>query len=117
MNLQQGTSANPHPIIALHFNPRFQGVGIHVGPINSRVTQTSVVLNSWINSWGAEQKSSCSMLKPGSNFVLIIKRQQQHYEISVNGSRLATYSHRISADIVDAVAIDGDVIANRVVVL
>ena len=54
------------------------------GLFHSRVPQTTIVLNSWISSWGTEEKTLCSMLKPGCNFVLVIKRQQQHYEISVN---------------------------------
>lgn len=105
VNLQQGVHIHPHAIVPLHFNPRFES------------GERTVVLNSWINKWGSEQTIDPSPLKPDTNFLLIIKRQLKHFEISVNGSSIANYAHRISPDIVDAIAIDGDVIVNRVTVV
>lgn len=105
INLQQGVHIHPHAKVSLHFNPRFEG------------GERTVVLNSWTNKWGSEQTIDPSPLKPDTNFLLIIKRQLKHFEISVNGSNIANYVHRITPDSVDAIAIHGDVIVNRVTVL
>lgn len=110
VNLQKGVTASPHPTIALHFNPRYREP-------NVPPSETLIVTNSWINAWGTEQRTRCSALRPGNNFVLIIRRQQYHYDISVDGNLVANYPHRITGDIVDSVAIDGDVIINSVSVL
>ena len=45
-----------------------------------------------------------------------IRRQQRHFEVYVNGTLIENFQHRISADIVDTVAIEGDVIVDRVMV-
>lgn len=106
MNLQQGYQTHPHPNIAFHFNPRYEG--------GNRV----IVMNSWFGSWGSEQRiSSHRVLAPGSNFVLIIRRQPSHFEVLVNGSRVTTFNHRMMADVIDAVAIDGDVTLSKVVAI
>lgn len=105
VNLQQGIHLHPHAIVPFHFNPRFDG------------GERTVIMNSWINSWGKEQTNTASPFKPGANFLLIIKRHDQYYEVTVNGSHVASYAHRISPEIVDAIAIDGDVIVNRVAVI
>jgi len=38
-------------------------------------------------------------------------------QVLVNGNRMATFKHRMMADIVNAVAIDGDVSIDKVAVL
>lgn len=106
INLQQGCQTYPSPTIAFHFNPRYEG--------GNRV----IVMNSWMGSWGTEQRvASGRNLMPGANFVLIIRRQPAHFEVLVNGSRITTFNHRIMADMVDSVAIDGDVYVHKVVAI
>lgn len=107
INLQQGYQTYPHPNIAFHLNPRFEN--------GERV----IVMNSWSAKWGTEQRVTgrANPFAPGRNFVLIIRRQADHYEVLVNGNRMATFKHRMMADIVNAVAIDGDVSIDKVAVL
>lgn len=106
INLQQGAQTYPNPTVVFHFNPRYEG------------GQRVIVMNSWMGSWGTEQRIQASRtLLPGNNFVLIIKRQPSYFEVSVNGTRITTYNHRMIADIIDAVAIDGDVTVSRVIAL
>lgn len=106
INLQQGCQTYPSPTIAFHFNPRYEG--------GNRV----IVMNSWMGSWGSEQRvASGRNLAPGASFVLIIRRQPAHFEVLVNGSRITTFNHRIMADMVDSVAIDGDVYVHKVVAI
>ncbi|XP_046455752.1 galectin-4-like isoform X1 [Daphnia pulex] len=104
INLQQGCQSYPHPTMVFHFNPRYEG------------GQRTIVMNSFIGSWGSEQRVAVPRnLLPGNNFVLAIRRQPSYFEVSVNGSVIATYNHRIAADMVDSVSIDGDVIIHKVV--
>ena len=73
INLQQGYQTYPHPNIAFHLNPRFEN--------GERV----VVMNSWSAKWGTEQRVTgrANPFAPGRNFVLIIRRQADHYEASI----------------------------------
>ncbi|XP_046657821.1 galectin-4-like isoform X1 [Daphnia pulicaria] len=104
INLQQGCQSYPHPTMVFHFNPRYEG------------GQRTIVMNSFIGSWGSEQRVAVPRnLLPGNTFVLAIRRQPSYFEVSVNGSVIATYNHRIAADMVDSVSIDGDVIIHKVV--
>ncbi len=90
--------------MVFHFNPRYEG------------GQRTIVMNSFIGSWGSEQRVAVPRnLLPGNNFVLAIRRQPSYFEVSVNGSVITTYNHRIAADMVDSVSIDGDVIIHKVV--
>ena len=75
-------------------------------------------MNSFMGSWGTEQRVAVGRnLLPGNSFVLVIRRQPSYFEVLVNGSLITTYNHRTAADIVDSVAIDGDVIINKVVAI
>lgn len=107
INLQQGCQTYPSPTIAFHFNPRYEG--------GNRV----IVMNSLLGGqWGSEQRIATGRhLAPGTTFVLSIKRQAYNFDILVNGTRIANYAHRIGADIIDSVSIDGDVIVNKVVAI
>lgn len=107
VNLQQGS---PYQTIALHFNPRYREGGTPHG-------QTLVVLNSLVGSWGAENRPVTSAMRPGNHFVLSIRRQPHHYDLMVDGFLLTQYPHRITADIVDTVEIEGDVKIKSVIVM
>ncbi|XP_057378419.1 galectin-9-like isoform X2 [Daphnia carinata] len=107
INLQQGCQSPPSPTIVFHFNPRYEG--------GNRV----IVMNSLLGGqWGSEQRiASGRLLAPGTTFVLIIRRQAYNFEILINATTIAHYAHRIGADIVDSVTIDGDVIVGKVVAI
>ena len=48
-------------------------------------------------------------------FTLLTKKN--NVQVLVNGNRMATFKHRMMADIVNAVAIDGDVSIDKVAVI
>jgi hypothetical protein len=103
VNLQQGCQSYPSPNIAFHFNPRYEG------------GQRTIVMNSFMGSWGTEQRMAVGRnLLPGNSFVLVIRRQPSYFEVLVNGSLITTYNHQ-RVSMVDSVAIDGDVIIHKVV--
>ena len=49
--------------------------------------------------------------------LLLLKKNNNKVQVLVNGNRMATFKHRMMADIVNAVAIDGDVSIDKVAVL
>lgn len=68
--------------------------------------------------WGSEQRISTGRnLAPGTTFVLSIRRKVSNFEVLINGTCIATYAHRVAADIIDSVSIDGDVILHKVVAI
>ena len=75
-------------------------------------------MNSKMGNWGPEQRVPTGQhFRPGANFVLIIRRQPTYFEVLVNGNRVTTFNHRIMADLVDSVTIDGDVNVYKVVAI
>ena len=107
VNLQQGTHTNGSQVTALHVNPRFEG--------GHRV----IVLNSKSGSWAEEKRidGTKNPFYPGGEFMLTVRRQADHFDIFVNGVHLKKFKHRMSADLVDAVFIEGDVIVDRVLAI
>lgn len=107
INLQKSCHIYPHPDIALHINPRFEN------------GDRSVVLNSFYNgNWGQEQVIGANNpFRPNSDFVIGIRQDATHFQISVNGARLTNFNYRILASLIDSVVIDGDVTISKVLVI
>ena len=107
VNLQQGTHTNGSQVTALHVNPRFEG--------GHRV----IVLNSHNGGWHEEKRidGTKNPFHPGGEFMLTVRRQADHFDIFVNGVHLKKFKHRMSADLVDAVFIEGDVIVDYVLAI
>ena len=105
--MQRGIQTDESQGIALHINPRFEG--------GHRV----IVLNSKSGSWAEEKRidGHKNPFSPGGEFMLTVRRQADHFDIFVNGVHLKKFKHRMSADLVDAVYIEGDVIVDRVLAI
>ena len=85
-------------------NPRFKGLrGI-------------VVFNSKSGSWAEEERidSTKNPFRPDGNFTLRVRLYADYFEIFVNGVELKKFKHRMDANLADAVAIEGDVIIESV---
>ncbi|XP_056127940.1 galectin-9-like [Rhinichthys klamathensis goyatoka] len=92
VNLQCGSESNAD--IALHFNPRYDGLA-------------TVVLNTFQNScWGSEECKSDSFLLQNQPFILQILVTKETYKISVNGKYFMDYKHRIPFTRVDTILVD-----------
>jgi len=78
-----------------------------------------VVLNSFYNgNWGQEQVIGANNpFRPNSDFVIGIRQDATHFQISVNGARLTNFNYRILASLIDSVVIDGDVTISKVLVI
>ena len=68
------------------------------------------------NNWGAEQRIPArnNPFHANKNFIVIIRRQSPHFDVLVNGQYLTTFKHRIQADVIDSVAVDGDIVVTKV---
>ncbi|XP_025770606.1 galectin-4 [Puma concolor] len=80
--------------------------------INSRLTEDTVVRNSYLNgSWGSEErKISYNPFGPGKFFDLSIRCGIDRFKVYANGQHLFDYSHRFSAfQNVDVLEIQGDI--------
>ncbi|KAJ7995875.1 hypothetical protein DPEC_G00231250 [Dallia pectoralis] len=96
VNLQCGSNGSPD--IALHLNPRYDGV------------RDVVVCNSLINStWGPEQRELGSALTRGSSFTLMFLVNQNEYSVIINGSHLMNYMHRLPFFRVNTISVGGGV--------
>jgi Galactoside-binding lectin len=104
INLQQGTKTDGSQVIALHLNPRFKGA------------QGIVVMNTKSGKWAEEERidSTKNPFRPDGKFTLTVRRQADCFEILVNGVELKKFKHRVNANMADAVAIEGDVILESV---
>ncbi|XP_077065173.1 galectin-9-like [Siphateles boraxobius] len=92
VNLQCGSHSNAD--VALHFNPRYDGVA-------------TVVLNTFQNcSWNSEERKSDSFLLHDQPFILQILVTKETYKISVNGKHFMDYIHRIPFTKVDTITVD-----------
>lgn len=107
INLQEKPYFWPHPVIALHINPRFSNQGgRHI-----------LCRNSWTNGkWMKEERTDLESkdLSPGKFFNMTIECGFEGYTIHVNGRFYAEYSFRCDASIVDTVNIFGDICLQKI---
>ncbi|XP_074875975.1 galectin-4 [Buteo buteo] len=91
--------------LALHLNPRFG-------------TEGQAVLNSRHGGeWGPEQCHDLQPFTPGTPFEIVITVTPHAYRILVNGSHFDEFPHRLPAEQVTAVTVDGDLELHAVTVL
>ncbi|KAL6471206.1 hypothetical protein MHYP_G00198560 [Metynnis hypsauchen] len=101
VNLQCGSGHSAD--IALHFNPRYDS-----GP-------GYIVTNTCQQSrWGTEERKYQALFPTGSPFTLQILVSQASYKISVNGSHIMEYNHRIPFHMVNTIVVDGMVEINSI---
>ncbi|XP_068280645.1 galectin-4 [Nyctibius grandis] len=91
--------------VALHVNPRLGGEGQAV--LNSRRG----------GAWGQEQRRDLGPFAPGAPFELLIAVGPEGYRLLANGRPFAEFPHRLPAQDVAAVTVDGDVELHAVTVL
>ncbi|KAG7206628.1 hypothetical protein KM043_000307 [Ampulex compressa] len=105
VNLQMGKTIYPHPVIALHLNPRFL--------YGSSVPY--VVMNCWIaGTWSNEERHQGHLSwMPGREFLLTIRCEQEAYSIWLADKMIGEFRHRMEPSIVDTVKISGDVVLYR----
>uniref|UniRef100_A0A663FAD4 Galectin n=1 Tax=Aquila chrysaetos chrysaetos TaxID=223781 RepID=A0A663FAD4_AQUCH len=94
VNLASGAGGGAD--LALHLNPRFG-------------TEGQAVLNSCHGGeWGPEQCHDLQPFTPGTPFEIVITVTPHAYRILVNGSHFDEFLHRLPAEQVTAVTVDGD---------
>lgn len=101
MNLQQGQSIWPHPIIAFHMNPRFAGIsGKHM-----------IVKNSWQDGkWDREERGEIHTdFMPSRSFHMVIECGDVSYNVFLNDKLIAEFRFRVKPDLVDTIYIQGDI--------
>ncbi|XP_059689167.1 galectin-4 [Gavia stellata] len=91
--------------LALHLNPRFGGEGQAV--LNSRCG----------GQWGQEQRRDLQPFLPGTPFEIVITVTPHAYRVLVNGSHFDEFLHRLPAEQVTAVTVDGDLELHSVTIL
>nr|KAF6285848.1 galectin 4 [Myotis myotis] len=95
---------------AINFKVGSSGdVALHINP---RLTEDTVVRNSYLNgSWGSEEKKiSYNPFGRGQYFDLSIRCGIDRFKIYGNGQHLFDFSHRLSAfQRVDILEIEGDI--------
>ncbi|KAI4896639.1 hypothetical protein NFI96_029897 [Prochilodus magdalenae] len=102
VNLQ--CSPRPGADVAFHFNPRYDGGSGYI------------VTNTYQHScWGTEERKYQALFPTGNPFTLQILVGQASYKVSVNGSHIMEYKHRIPFQMVDTIAVDGMVEINSIV--
>ncbi|XP_075151051.1 galectin [Haematobia irritans] len=105
INMQSGHNCWPHPIVALHLNPRF------TKQTSGAIGRATVIRNSWIDgNWGQEEKSDLeTKFLPGKPFSLAIVHAQDSFKIYVNHQLLTEYKFRVSPKTIDTIYIQGDI--------
>ncbi|XP_053973813.1 galectin-8-like [Hylaeus anthracinus] len=105
VNLLKGKTIYPHPIIPMHFNPRFS--------YGSRAPY--VVMNCWMNgSWGHEERHEGHLSwMPGRDFLLTIRCEPEAYTIWLGDKMIGEFKHRIQPSIIDTLIISGDVVLHE----
>ncbi|XP_063908416.1 galectin-8-like [Zophobas morio] len=101
VNLQGGSQRWPRPKIPLHLNPRF---GLDSG-------EPLFVRNAWIdNGWGQEERTPGFQFKPGSPFIMAIRRESDHFSVWIDGKLAGEFKFRGGVDDIDTIYIEGDVV-------
>lgn len=107
INLQDNTNIWPHPIIALHINPRFsQQGGKHI-----------MCMNSWLSGkWQKEQRTDLTTkdLSPGRNFKLSLEASSEAYLIFINDEFFSEFTYRCEPSSVKIINIFGDIKLEKV---
>uniref|UniRef100_A0A1I8QAB0 Galectin n=1 Tax=Stomoxys calcitrans TaxID=35570 RepID=A0A1I8QAB0_STOCA len=105
INMQSGHSCWPHPVVALHLNPRF------TKQTSGAIGRATVIRNSWLNgNWGQEEKSDLeTKFLPGKPFSLCIVHANDSFQIYVNHQLLTEYKFRVSPSTIDTIYIQGDI--------
>ncbi|XP_067009722.1 galectin-4 [Anabrus simplex] len=99
INLQAGTQIWPHPLVALHINPRFLAE-----------EKSQVIQNAYIKGkWGQEEKTTISRFRPGTSFSMKIGCQRGRYAMSLDGKPSCFFIQRCPPELVNTVYIHGDV--------
>lgn len=108
VNLQKGKAIYPHPIIALHLNPRFL--------YGSNVPY--VVMNFWTNgSWGHEERHLGHLSwMPGRDFLLTIRCEFEAYTIWLGNKMIGEFKHRLQPSIIDTLKISGDIVLHELAI-
>jgi hypothetical protein len=104
INLQQTKYFYPHPLIALHLNPRFNGK--HV-----------LCMNTWsCGKWLKENRIDLMTkdLFPGKVFHMKILCDDNCYQIYLNDFLFAEYQFRVDVAFVDTLNIFGDIVLKKV---
>uniref|UniRef100_A0A3P9HJW3 Galectin n=1 Tax=Oryzias latipes TaxID=8090 RepID=A0A3P9HJW3_ORYLA len=103
VNLRCNESASGD--IALHFNPRFDGLD-------------KVVFNSYRNgSWESEEKVRSMPFTAGQAFETVIGVGAHGYEVKVNGKDFHTFKHRLPVKEVRGIQVEGDVSIQSITVI
>ncbi|XP_073825875.1 galectin-4-like isoform X2 [Musca autumnalis] len=105
INMQSGHNCWPHPIVALHLNPRFTKQS------SGAIGRATVIRNSWIDgNWGQEERSDLeTKFLPGKPFSLQIVHGDDSFKIYVNHQLLTEYKFRVSPSTIDTIYIQGDI--------
>lgn len=108
VNLQKGDTIYPHPIIALHLNPRFlYGSG-----------EPYVVMNCWVDGgWKNEERHAGHLSwMPGRDFLLTIRCEHEAYSIWYGNKMVGEFKHRLKPSIVDTLRISGDIVLHHLAI-
>ncbi|KAL2750795.1 32 kDa beta-galactoside-binding lectin lec-3-like [Vespula maculifrons] len=102
INLQKGDTVYPHPIIALHINPRFLYGS----------SEPYVVMNCWIDgSWKNEERHEGHLSwMPGRDFLLTIRCEHDSFSIWLGNKMVSEFKHRLKPSIINTLRISGDIV-------
>ncbi|XP_048521324.1 galectin-8 isoform X3 [Dendroctonus ponderosae] len=100
INLQDGNTLWPHPMIPLHLNPRFYtSYGNHM-----------FVRNTWMNgSWGEEERTPGFQFTPGKRFHLAIRMNPDNFGVWIDDILAGEFRFRTPTETINTVYIHGDV--------
>uniref|UniRef100_A0A0A9ZGV4 Galectin n=2 Tax=Lygus hesperus TaxID=30085 RepID=A0A0A9ZGV4_LYGHE len=102
INLQCGPSLNPRDDVALHLAVDFDG-------------QCIITNNILGNQWGPQECDNRNFpFHRGAQFVIDVVCEQSAFQINVNTNRSVRYEHRMEPSRITHLAIDGDIILNKI---
>ncbi|XP_066473238.1 galectin-8 isoform X2 [Tiliqua scincoides] len=97
VDFQCGSSIKPRADVAFHFNPRFKRSGC-------------IVCNTLREEkWGREEITYEMPFKKGQLFEIVFMILHDKFQVSVNGTHLLLYKHRINFEKIDTLGISGKV--------